>query len=1504
MPNKHQDFIIQGMVRDSSEHVFDSKFAYENQNMRITANPNSDSTHTSDMIAMTNEKGNKYTSITGLKGGNMTGVPVGQCLINEQWVIFMVDKPSGTTDEEIRSGKDRIYRLWLENGEMFGELLYEGHLNFDYRYPLETLPYYENEQIQKVYWTDGINQPRFINIVEKPEKRAKWNDTYFDFVATINTTSTTINILEKTSGGNFPAGVIQWFFTYSRQFGPESNIFASTELKELKHPDKGAAPDETTTQSFVIRLEYLDDSFDFVNVYSVIRTSLDNVPIAKRVATVPIDTYSPAPNVVIPFISVTDNNLSGTAIDPQELFYKGGESISAYTIEQKNNTLFLGNYKLLRPYIPELIAKELKNKATIDFKFLTPPEGSNKLRDYSRVIKGHPFYRYGNTYRIGVQFQHTTGRWSEAIWLGDYRCNAKLELKWTGYEERYAYAIPYGQLTMDGNYNEIVKQLIQLGYVKARPLVVYPNASERKFVAQGVLSNTITFSQTDKNRYPDYFFRFFNKDYNEYRKGIFSADRKWYRKKCVFNPTVANNKYFTEDEYAYNSRHRDDNNVIMTTNDTYSLYSPDIEYDDSYKVAYNDKTLRLSLSGCINVIANKKSLSEVETSTISKPTVGHNAWLNPTAKEICYNCWNNVSASDIKKYQAHYSSAEEGGIYHYDKEVSTFRLYWDNRLTSFEEQPYSICTQSDEKEYYTFDAKYPERIPKGFSMGKETGYHYVGGYLWNDTFQNVQMRHLEDTDTDVPNGASSFMQYFWQWIYPVSVWQASGSICYDQTSDASSVLKSNKILNYFDALAVNYVESSSMPVKVFTSYGDNVQKIKNDEDPILYSKRVDNMLNWEDYYTAVMYFTKHGTFSWNLCGERHYVRHTDFDSFNVGNINEFNKLPYDGVSEDKGDAFNIATATRGFNWTTARENPSGDAVYLKRSAVVRYDSVPHFVIQCDNISDILCSGTYIPVCDIENPDVSNLFGGTTIGALQTNSFLIAGKDVNLINSSNVPRTEYGSFNVEWTIGDVYLREYECLKTYPLSFGDENCVTEILKVPLQTYYNLDGRYDTWKDNPTFATSPANWNLMNPIYNQKNNFFVYHGLDLSANSVDSFPNSVTWTRAKWSGESIDKWTQITLASSIDVDGSKGEITKLVKLHDNLLCFQPRGMSQILYNEREQIATGSGVPIELANSGKVSGVRYVTEKVGCNNKWSICKTESGLYWIDDENKAIMAWNQQLANLSDSLGFHSWINDMSTLDIWNPVDFKSFVTYYDPYYESVMFFFKGNMLSYNVQLNCFDSFFSYGYVPYYEAFEGTAFTLSDKDSQGKDTYKVWEQHKGNYNYFYVHDHCIYDDGIVKCRGRYDINGLPTEYGYEPYWTTVLVNSDMPYDKVFNNFDMRTDMWNTSGNLLEETFSHVEVWNEFQHNKSRLIRQVDVPKIHLPAQHSILKKKFRVWYANIPRDTKVQGSRYYNRDRMRNTWLYLKLSKELIDDDKALDFPYISDNKHVIHHIGVSYFV
>lgn len=60
-------------------------------------------------------------------------------------------------------------------------LLYEGNLNFSKEHLIDTLPIYESEEVQKVYWTDSLNQPRVINFINDPEPE-KWNNsTYLIF---------------------------------------------------------------------------------------------------------------------------------------------------------------------------------------------------------------------------------------------------------------------------------------------------------------------------------------------------------------------------------------------------------------------------------------------------------------------------------------------------------------------------------------------------------------------------------------------------------------------------------------------------------------------------------------------------------------------------------------------------------------------------------------------------------------------------------------------------------------------------------------------------------------------------------------------------------------------------------------------------------------------------------------------------------------------------------------------------------------------------------------------------------------------------------------------------------------------------------------------------------------------------------------------------------------------------------------------------------------------------
>jgi len=43
--------------------------------------------------------------------------------------------------------------------------MYEGNLNLDSQHPLEFTSYYEAENVIKLYWVDGINQLRFMNIL-------------------------------------------------------------------------------------------------------------------------------------------------------------------------------------------------------------------------------------------------------------------------------------------------------------------------------------------------------------------------------------------------------------------------------------------------------------------------------------------------------------------------------------------------------------------------------------------------------------------------------------------------------------------------------------------------------------------------------------------------------------------------------------------------------------------------------------------------------------------------------------------------------------------------------------------------------------------------------------------------------------------------------------------------------------------------------------------------------------------------------------------------------------------------------------------------------------------------------------------------------------------------------------------------------------------------------------------------------------------------------------------
>jgi hypothetical protein len=192
----------------------------------------------------------------------ITGTPIGTAVLDKYLIVF------STTTIGTLPGKhiDSIYRFtYMDEAKsvLWRKELFKGNLNFHPSSPIETLVSYESDQIQKVYWVDGRNQPRLINIVADEKKIERWNAvgidtvcTYFDFVPTIDFKESLTVTNRPASGGTFAPGVIQYCFTYFNRYGQQSNVVDVSPLHYLSRGDSGASPEDKVTNTFKIEINY------------------------------------------------------------------------------------------------------------------------------------------------------------------------------------------------------------------------------------------------------------------------------------------------------------------------------------------------------------------------------------------------------------------------------------------------------------------------------------------------------------------------------------------------------------------------------------------------------------------------------------------------------------------------------------------------------------------------------------------------------------------------------------------------------------------------------------------------------------------------------------------------------------------------------------------------------------------------------------------------------------------------------------------------------------------------------------------------------------------------------------------------------------------------------------------------------------------------------------------------------------------------------------------------
>ena len=496
--------------------------------------------------------------------------------------------------------------------------------------------------------------------------------------------------------------------------------------------------------------------------------------------------------------------------------------------------------------------------------------------------------------------------------------------------------------------------------------------------------------------------------------------------------------------------------------------------------------------------------------------------------------------------------------------------------------------------------------------------------------------------------------------------------------------------------------------------------------------------------------------------------------------------------------------------------------------------------------------------DASHPD--ERYGGITEADIANCRFMSAGPQF-LVDEMRVgyPNKIYANQ------GDTFFQRWDCMKTKPYSTGAVNNVIDITSFMVETHINIDGRTDLLRGIDDLASIESEkFGTINPVYSQKNNYKVQRDLDDDANT-DSYRSTITWSLEKRDSEEVDEWSHVTLASTLKLDGDKGFCRALRRLGNSVIAFQDRGISEVLFNSRTQLTTTDGVPVEIANSGKVDGKRYITNKYGCTNKWSIVEGKAALYFVDNINKAFCAFNgQAIDNLSAKLGFGVWFREVNNTDPWRPVDFNNIVSYYDKVHSDIYLVRntddKMPCLVYNENLGAFTSFFDYSAVLMMTNVEDRFLSFKN--------HRVWLQNEGLYGNFFG-----------------------SQYGF---WTQYRVTPDPYLDKIWTNVEYRADVYEVldengdsvvpeeyliNGDMYNglddtykenESFTDYEIWNEYQETGV-------VPLDYKSSCVDPARKKFRIWRLTIPRALhKVTGKP--SLDRIRNPWINVKFRKSNLD--------------------------
>ena len=358
------------------------------------------------------------------------------------------------------------------------------------------------------------------------------------------------------------------------------------------------------------------------------------------------------------------------------------------------------------------------------------------------------------------------------------------------------------------------------------------------------------------------------------------------------------------------------------------------------------------------------------------------------------------------------------------------------------------------------------------------------------------------------------------------------------------------------------------------------------------------------------------------------------------------------------DSYTADAATQNFNRLYAMNSIL--IANLKQN-VVQYGGNTYTSIQN---SVYISTGTYTK----SNTGIVNCFGGDTyIDILDyTTTSIFSQADTSV---DQVRKGYFGAYiPFESSINFAFKRDQSFSNTYINGYADaflQNKAGQFLSYKVQDL-------DPYTYNGAYSSQPGNKK------------YVAKGIyDLSN---IAYTNRITCSEVKSGNDIIDKWTKFKFANYIDVDTQYGNVTNLKAFNNKLYYWQDDAFGVTSVNERSLIQDNNLGALTLGTGGILVRYDNISTNNGDNikNDSSIVKSDTTIYWYDFNNNEIVAFGNDIHSLSKVKSVQSYFNELPE------VKRNNVVSYYDKKYNEIVFKIYDKALVFNEQLQYFTCFYT----------------------------------------------------------------------------------------------------------------------------------------------------------------------------------------------------------------------